>query len=1419
MTRASNIGNSGRTDIGREFAHSWVGDGSDNRSLRRRLMGVLRRAHRVLGVKRDALGLGSLAFGGKVASTCIGAPGTACATTGGLIASEAKHLLAGIALLALSVSFAAPAHAQYAAGGGSATGADSIAIGISSTASAVRGTAVGARAIASGASGSTAIGVDARAIFTNAVAFGYAATSSGLSSTALGQGANAAADFATAVGRAANASGLRSAAFGSAATAAGVDAIAQGTSASAGQQNGIAIGFAANATAVNAINIGARTLSTAGATGESAIALGTDVTASAVDAIAIGRQSHASGLRSLAVGAYSIAGGIQGSAFGYMSNASGLESTAIGYDAVATGVNATALGNQVHALADGSIAIGTHNAGIHVDAASTNGISIGFWSSVNNAPSGIAMGDRALSSASNAIAVGRQSMATGGAAVAIGYGSQGQGIASTALGYNSHAIGDNATAVGHSAGFGSTVDSIGSLALGGAAGMNVSGARNVAAGGGIRNVMTGAGSGVTGARNVAMGTGDGTVMYDGTYQASAGNNVTGNDNIALGTNAGIGVAANATTSIGYNATATANNAIAMGTNATADAADAVAIGNGSTATGGKAVAIGSGNFASGNGAVAIGDPNTATGDGAVAQGMDNTATGNGSVAMGNTNMVGGGGQAVSVAGTAAQGAVGIGYRNTVIGQGSVALGNTSSALGAGSLAFGDTAVANNAGDVALGSGSTTAAAVGTSGVTINGTPYTFAGTTPTSTVSVGALGAERTITNVAAGRISSSSTDAVNGSQLWATNTAVDGLASTVNNMTTGGGIKYFHANSTLADSTATGLNSVAVGPTANSIGAGSVAIGLGSVANNVGDVAIGQGSTTTTTTAVASAVIGGTTYAFAGATPSGAFSVGSAGAERQIQNVAAGRLTSGSTDAVNGSQLFATNQQVTANTTAIANLGGAITDIAGDTSTTYVDANGMGIRYVRTNETGLAQTDAFAQGVGSSALGYNATASAADALALGRDAQANIVGGVALGAGSIVDRALAPSTGTLPAGPATIEYNTTDQILLGAVSVGRAGAYRQITNVADGTQAQDAVTIRQLQGAIASVSVTSTRYFHANSSGPDSLAVGLESIAVGPRTVVNGNNGIGMGNGAIVEATAPGGTAIGQNARVIAADGISLGTSSQSGGVQSVAIGAGAVSNHSGSVALGAGSVTQAAVGTSSTTINGKTYAFAGTAPVSTVSVGDVGAERTITNVAAGRLSATSTDAVNGSQLYATNTAIENLTAGVGSLVQNTVQYETNADGSKKNSIVLQGGDPNAPVLISNVAAGVKDTDAVNVKQLNDGIASSKSYADQVAETTLNQAKDYTDSRFSQLNQEFGSIRQEARQAAAIGLAAASLRYDDRPGKLSAAVGGGVWRGEGAFALGAGYTSEDGRVRANLSASTAGGQWGAGAGLSITLN
>ncbi|MCO6180796.1 hypothetical protein NHF53_22130, partial [Ciceribacter sp. RN22] len=331
-----------------------------------------------------------------------------------------------------------------------------------------------------------------------------------------------------------------------------------------------------------------------------------------------------------------------------------------------------------------------------------------------------------------------------------------------------------------------------------------------------------------------------------------------------------------------------STAIAIGTGAAATAAEAVAIGTNVTASNGKAVSIGSGNVASGDGAVAIGDPNTATGTGAIALGADNTATGNGTVAIGNQNMVGGGGQAIGVAGTAAQGAVGMGYQNTVTGQGAVAMGDRSvanggsavalgrqaNATGLSAVAIGQTSAASNtyavaigglasasgaesvamgtgaqgatsmsvavgsnaaaqanAGDVALGAGSATGAVVNTTGDVIDGVSYTYAGTSASSTVSVGQTGAERTITNVAAGRVSGSSTDAVNGSQLFATNTAVTDLGSTVTN---------------LGNSTASNLGGGSVyDPATGTVGAPSYTV-QGGTYNNVGD-ALGAADTALT--------------------------------------------------------------------------------------------------------------------------------------------------------------------------------------------------------------------------------------------------------------------------------------------------------------------------------------------------------------------------------------------------------------------------------------------------------------------------------------------------------------------------------------------------------------------------------------------
>ena len=237
-------------------------------------------------------------------------------------------------------------------------------------------------------------------------------------------------------------------------------------------------------------------------------------------------------------------------------------------------------------------------------------------------------------------------------------------------------------------------------------------------------------------------------------------------------------------------------------------------------------------------------------------------------------------------------------------------GADSVASGTKSVAMGQAAVASAANSVALGANSI-ADTVGTqvSTQTVAGVTYNVAGTT-TGVVSVGAVGAERQLKNVSAGEVTSTSTDAINGSQLFATNQrlADAGLGNIKVNDVTGGG----------TGSTATGPGTIAIGDGANASG---------------GNVAIGHGSTATTPAIpVAGTTINNQYYGFAGSNPTETFSVGSADNPRQITNVGAGQLNANSTDAVNGSQLFATNQ-------AVEGLGGRVNDLSKGLDSTRKEA------------------------------------------------------------------------------------------------------------------------------------------------------------------------------------------------------------------------------------------------------------------------------------------------------------------------------------------------------------------------------------------------------------------------------------------------------------------------------------------------
>uniref|UniRef100_UPI0035D10F95 YadA-like family protein n=1 Tax=Bartonella sp. AC53GZZY TaxID=3243456 RepID=UPI0035D10F95 len=259
--------------------------------------------------------------------------------------------------------------------------------------------------------------------------------------------------------------------------------------------------------------------------------------------------------------------------------------------------------------------------------------------------------------------------------------------------------------------------------------------------------------------------------------------------------------------------------------------------------------------------------------------------------------------------------------------------------------------------------------------------------------------------------------------------------------------------------------------------------------------------------------------------------------------------------------------------------------------------------------------------------------------------------------------------------------------------------------------------------------------------------------------------------------------------------------------------------------------------------------------------------------NVADGKVEKGSKDAVNGGQLWETNERItgvekdvkhisnrvdnisntiadigdtvlningkvDNINNRVDNIEEDAVRYDRDENGKKTNKITLAGGDASEPVLIDNVADGNIEKgskEAVNGGQLHDYtkeqmkiiLDESKQYTDQrvnnividAIDNTVERAKQYTDMKFDVLNYSIENVKKEARQAAAIGLAVSNLRYNDTPGKLSVGFGTGLWRSQFAFAFGAGYTSENGKYRSNISATTSGDQWGIGAGFNITLN
>ena len=553
----------------------------------------------------------------------------------------------------------------------------------------------------------------------------------------------------------------------------------------------------------------------------------------------------------------------------------------------------------------------------------------------------------------NSSGVGTLGVTTSGVrSIAIGAGATNAlatvatGMDSLAFGTTAYATGANTISIGTGAGTGATAASYENIAMGQKAGVGVAGMQNIALGVEAGNIVTGnfnfalgdrAGQRVTGEQNQALGNSSGqdvTGSWNLSYGSWAGNKVAGLQNQAFGDSAGKDVIGDRNSSVGSFAGADvegsnnaavgayagntvvgdSNSAFGPGAGMTVTGSYNVGVGYyaGSSVTGEKNIAIGidAGKGIKASNAISVGSTATASADDAIAIGSISQAKGlksiavgydaiaTGSVAMGASARAGNGGAAfgdgavatylggATVAGTVAGAALG---QNAIADiSGATALGTNSSVTVATGVALGSGSVANTAAGIA---GYVPPTATAAQSAAIAATVATNAA------VDVGS----RQITSVAAG---TNDDDAVNVSQLKAITSAAATHYYSVND---GGTVGANYNNDG-----ATGLNALAAGVGALANADSSTAVGAGATASQTGSVALGNAATTATNaTTEASATLNNLTYGtFAGqVTDSGMqVSVGAVGAERQIKNVGSGAISATSTDGINGSQLYATN-------------------------------------------------------------------------------------------------------------------------------------------------------------------------------------------------------------------------------------------------------------------------------------------------------------------------------------------------------------------------------------------------------------------------------------------------------------------------------------------------------------------------------
>ena len=854
------------------------------------------------------------------------------------------------------------------------------------------------------------------------------------------------------------------------------------------------------------------------------------------------------------------------------------------------------------------------------------------------------------------------------------------------------------------------------------------------------------------------------------YQSKAtGRNNGGGGDPALAVGAGanataggataIGMVANASntfaTAIGKSAAASGDSSIAIGQNTKATQEKAIAIGDASQATNIGATALGRSSEATGSSATALGSLASATGTTATAVGMQASASGNESLAIGNTasatsgralavgtNAKATGASSVAV-GSGAGGSGPLGFASSINSSRSVV--NTLKTINYATTAEGDNAVAlgfyANAKNTGVAVGQNALAATG--GVAIGKGVFEDTNNNLAGGVVIGQDSASTGIYSLAMGRnaFATGSTSMAMGYEASANgnfavaigrNVTANGTSTAIGRhaTATNGGLAIGGQDNDASNdrTNASAKGAVAIGKNTTASSEDAVAIGTNAQSNKLGAVALGSGSTTATSaTNIPSATINGITYNFAGATsnPNMQVSVGSASATRQIKNVAAGEVSATSTDAINGSQLYAVAsavkplKYVSINSTAtgtgsnVDNDGAqAPNSIAIGPSSTVTKQNSIAFG----NNAQSLSDDSITIGRNAKAESGPAFTTTSRAIAIGANSKVatNVTQGIAIGSGSLTDE------GAVVTGDQSIAIGGNVKVDgHAAVAIGGDDARKAAGQQVSYTNTNDNEVTGTLQTAIQNLTGYNLSNYKGTAASHAGVAYGTSALA--------GNAGVAIGTASDSM------TRMNDKGQVVNNKPVT----------NAVAIGTGARANFDNSVAIGGGSNTDRyATKQVNAIIDGVEVKWSGgenISPGDVVSFGAKGFERQLKNVAPGEVSQTSTDAINGSQIYSLARKVTNImNGGAGSLVNVNASGEpltkvvtgtgtnkqekyyrtvdvkddgtlvTGAIAQTPKSLALVNVDePNVnqqtqtPRTLGNVANGVNDNDAVNVSQL----------------------------------------------------------------------------------------------------------------------